>query len=288
MKAIVNSRDMPRTSQLQVLPSSLRTAIRQRLLRDIGAVDRRIIVGRDQLKARFLEKTLDHPTEGRVLVANMGGNLFPREGVILQDEIGPLVDRTLDAVWSRAEYHVAEKEFAAGLQRVEDARHCHRLPEIRQLMQRVLADDQIEAIWRVGEAQESGRLRLHLNASVRGMHLDEFQHRRRDIDRLYVRAHLGSLAGKNAGAAADVGHAPTRLDVEPHQRGPRTFRIVALLLVIARRLVFGREIDPDLTTIVVVPVARKHRHVPSVPRTMAATPVRDTSTRPSGFISSTN
>src|SRR3984885_6812216 len=124
----------------------------------IGAVQRCVIVGREQREADIGQHPLDHPAEGRIFVAHMGDHAVAVEIVVLDAEIGPRFDIALRAVRGRDEHDVAQVKIGAGLQRGMDPRQRHRLPEIRQMMQGEFADDQVVGVRLVGEAQQSGGL----------------------------------------------------------------------------------------------------------------------------------
>src|SRR5438445_9733360 len=99
---------------------------------EIGAVERRMVVGRYGLEAGIGQHALDHPGKGRVFVAHMGDDAFAVELVVLDGEIGPALDVAFQAVGQADEHDVAEIELRAGLQCTEDARQRHRLPEVGQ------------------------------------------------------------------------------------------------------------------------------------------------------------
>jgi hypothetical protein len=73
----------------------------------------------------------------------MGDDAFVVEFVVLDGKFGPALDVALEAVGHADKHDVAEIEVGAGLQRIEDARQRHRLPEIGQMMQREFADNEV-------------------------------------------------------------------------------------------------------------------------------------------------
>ena len=199
-------------------------------------------------------------------------------------KLGPALDVALGAVGHADEDDVAQIEIRAGFQCIVDPRQRHRLPEVRQMVQRELADDQIVGVRLVGEAEQSRRLGADTRLPVAGINVGERQHRRRNIDRVDLGAHQRGLASQNTVAAADIGDPPAALDAEHVQRMPG-----ADVDVVLRSVDRGdRGIESDPAPLRVIPVARQHGHIPSGPRPIAATPVRDTSTRPSGRIRSIN
>ena len=64
--------------------------------------------------------------------------------------------------------------------------------------------------------------------------------------------------------------------------------MIGLAAILGGNLGLGGEVEADLPTVVIIPVAREHGYIPSGPREIAATPVRETSTSPNGFIRSMN
>src|SRR6266702_763489 len=64
----------------------------------ISAVQRGGIIDRFKREADIGQHALDHPAEGRVLVAHMGDDAVALEIVVLDGEIGPLLDIALSAV----------------------------------------------------------------------------------------------------------------------------------------------------------------------------------------------
>ena len=195
------------------------------------------------------------------------------------------LDVALGAVGHADEDDVAQIEIGAGLQRRVDPRQRHRLPEIRQMMQRELADDQVVGIRLVGEAQHAGRLGADRHLAVARLDIGQRQHRRRNVDGIDLGAHQRRFAGQHAVAAADIGHPPALLHAEHGQRGAGAF--VAVVMSVVERGDRGIEARAAAVACSTSP-APAWIHIPSGPRPIAATPVRDTSTRPSGRIRSMN
>ena len=224
-------------------------------------MQRRVIVDRFQREADIGQHALDHPAEGRVFVAHMGDHALALEIVVLDGEIRPLLDVALGAVGHADEDDVAQVEIGAGLQRGVDPCQRHRLPEIRQMMQREFADDQVIGIRLVGEAQHAGRLGADRHLAVAGLDVGERQHRRRNIDRVDFGAHQRRLAGQHAVAAADIGHPPALLHAEHGQR--RAGAEVAVVMPVVDR--GDRGIEPELPPLIVIPVPRQHGSHPFRP-----------------------
>src|SRR5579864_5220156 len=55
----------------------------------IGAVQRRVVVGRHQDEADLGQHAFDHPAEGRIFVAHVSDDALARKIVVLDVEIGP-------------------------------------------------------------------------------------------------------------------------------------------------------------------------------------------------------
>src|SRR5690242_1475821 len=67
-------------------------------LQEIRAVHRRVIVDRDQVETDLGQHPLHDPAEGRIFVAHMGDDTVALEIVVLDLEVGPLLDVALAAV----------------------------------------------------------------------------------------------------------------------------------------------------------------------------------------------
>src|SRR6202041_2451484 len=80
------------------------------------------------------------------VVTHMRDDAVAVEIVVGDGKLRPFLDVTLTAIWRSHKHDIAQIEIRAGLQRRKDPRQRHRLPEIRQMMQRKFADDQIVAI----------------------------------------------------------------------------------------------------------------------------------------------
>jgi hypothetical protein len=76
-----------------------------------------------------------------------------RETVVLDVDIGPRLDVALGSIGRADEHDVAQIEAGAGLQRAVNPRQRHRLPEIRQMMQRELAGDQVIGVRLISKTQ---------------------------------------------------------------------------------------------------------------------------------------
>src|SRR6266702_4584449 len=278
------------TATMTAMPTSagfivfLALLIRLWFAQQIGAVQWGVIIDRFQHEAGLGQHAFDHPAEGGIFVPHMGDDAVAVVIVVLDAEIRPLIDVALGAVGHADEDDVAQVEIGAGLQRVVDPRQRHRLPEIRQVMQRELADDQIIGVRLIGEAQHARRLGADRNAAVLGLNIGERQHRRRNVYGVDLGTHERRFAGQHAVAAADIGHPPARLGAQ-HGERLAAADIAVVMAVVDRG---DRGIQANLPPLGVIPVARQHVHIPSGPRPIAATPVRDTSTRPSGRIRSMN
>ena len=228
--------------------------VRLRLAQDISAVEGRVIVDQFQREADIGQHALDDPAKGRIFVAHMGDHALALEIVVLDRKIRPLLDIALGAVGHADEDDVAQVEIGAGLQRGVDPCQRHRLPEIRQMMQREFADDQIIGIRLVGKTQHAGRLGADRHLAVAGLDVGERQHRRRNIDRVDFGAHQRRLARQYTVAAADIGHPPALLHAEHGQR--RAGAEVAVVMPIVDR--GDRGIEPELPPLIVIPVPRQH------------------------------
>src|SRR3954451_5882719 len=80
-----------------------------------------------------------------------------------------------------------------------------KLPEIRQMVQRELADDQIIGNRAGGKATEGRRLGAARALAVARLDVGECQHRRRNIDRVDLGAQQRRFDRQHAVAAADIG-----------------------------------------------------------------------------------
>src|SRR5712671_6836958 len=189
-----------------------------RFAQQISAVQRRVIIGRDQLEPDVGEHALHHPAEGRIFVAHVGDNAVAREVVVLDVEVRPRLDVALGTVRHAAEHDIAQIEIRPGLQRGMDPRQRHRFPEVRQMMQRELADHQVIGVRLISEAQQARRLGPDRDFPVARLDFGERQHGRRYIDGVDLGAHHRRLAGQYAVAAADIGHPPAALHAEHGQR----------------------------------------------------------------------
>src|SRR5882757_6439164 len=225
-----------------------------RFAQKISAVQRRVIIDRDDREAGIGQHALDHPAKRRIFVAHMANNAVAIEIVVLDAEIGPALDVALRAIGYADEDDVAQIEIRSGLQRVIDPRQRHRLPEVRQMVQRELADDQVIGIGLVGETQQSRRLGAHRHPAVARLDFGERQHRRRNVDRIDLGAHQRRFAGQGAVAAAAIGDAPAALETQHGQRGAGA--AVAVVVPVVNRGNGG--IEPKPPPLRVVPVARQH------------------------------
>src|ERR1700738_1101610 len=130
------------TGTLTAMPTSagfivfLALLIRLWFAQEIGTVQRGVIIDRLQHKAGFGQHALDHPAEGGIFVAHMGDDAVAVEIVVLDAEIRRFLDSALGAVAHADDHDVAQLEIGAALQRVVDPRQRHRLPEVRQVVQR--------------------------------------------------------------------------------------------------------------------------------------------------------
>ena len=136
----------------------------------------RVIIHRYGLEARIGQHALDDPGKSRIFVAHMGDDAFVVEFVVLDGELGPALDIAIQSVGHADKDDVAEIKIGAGLQRIEDARQRHRLPEIGQMMQCEFADDQVVGIGLISEAQQARELRADLDLAVARQDVGEREH----------------------------------------------------------------------------------------------------------------
>ncbi len=196
-------------------------------------MQRRVVIGGDEREADLGQHPLHHPAEGGIFVAHVGHDTVALEIVVLDVVVRPARDVALAPVGHTDKDDVAQVEIRAGLQRGEDARHRHRLPEIRQMVQRELADDKIVGIGLVSEAQEPRRVGPDPRFAVARIDFGEGQHGARNVDGVDLGAHQRGFGRHHAIAAADVGDPPARLDAEHGQR-PTRAQVAIVLLAIDR------------------------------------------------------
>src|SRR5712672_596494 len=144
-----------------------------RFVQKISAVQRRVIIDRHDREAGIGQHALDHPAKGRIFVAHMADDAVAIEIVVLDAEVGPALDVALSAVGHADENDVAQIKIRARLQRIADPRQRHRLPEIRQMVQRELADDQVVGVRFVGKAQQPRGLGSHRHLAVARLNFGE-------------------------------------------------------------------------------------------------------------------
>src|SRR6516162_5655401 len=79
---------------LFLLSSFVRRGLRGRvgLAQEVGAVHGGVIVGRDEREADVGQHALHHPAEGGIFVAHMRHDALARKIVVLDLEVGPLLD----------------------------------------------------------------------------------------------------------------------------------------------------------------------------------------------------
>src|ERR1700682_6689629 len=86
-----------------------------RFPQQIGAVQRRVIIGRDQRETDVGQHTLHHPAKRRIFGAHMGHHTVARNIVVLDVEVRPRLDAALGAIRHADVNDVAQVKIRAGL-----------------------------------------------------------------------------------------------------------------------------------------------------------------------------